>query len=73
MSDKTNKTHSGFAYDGGINGGSVIRPLSEGYTRRGGQVQAPATAAPRPAPPPPFRPAPPPAAAPTTNGPQKDE
>ncbi len=54
MSDKT---HHGFAQDGGM-----IRPLAEGYIRRGGQVQAPASASPRPAPPAPFRPAPPPAA-----------
>ena len=69
MSDKTNKTHRGFAYDGGINGGSVIRPLSEGIaagrtspSARHGYA-APGSAAAFPS-----RSAP--ATAPTKNGPQ---
>jgi len=42
---------SGFAQDGGI------RPLNEGYIRKGGQNPQPVNAAPRPAPPAAFRPA----------------
>jgi hypothetical protein len=68
MGDKTGGTFRGIAQDGGI-----VRPLSEGYIRRGGQVQAPATSAPRPAPPPAFHPAPPPAPSPAIGGPQKSK
>lgn len=50
MTNKPNRGSGGMALDG------YVKPMSEGYLRKGGQNAAPAANAPRPPAPPPFRP-----------------